>query len=97
LSSPWQSHDPAWLVADCQAAYAQHPWLKAALQAGVKAQVHSPQYTYFESHSQPNQPGSNWQFQTTIQIDDTREGHIALDIIKHNRVGGVEYLSRVFD
>lgn len=93
----WQPHDPAWLLADCQPAFAAHPWLKDALKACTLAQSRSPYYTHFEPHRYPNQPSSNWRFQETIIIQGTREGEIALDIIQQNRVAGVGFLSRLMD
>ena len=47
------------------------------------------------SSENPNQPGSDWQFDDNIILDDEKEGDLVLDILKGYRVGGVEFLSKL--
>ncbi len=91
----WKVYDPRWLAEDCQYAFSEYPWLEDALKPCCKARKRSAFYTYFEKHSRPNEPSSNWQIQESIHIEGTREGDIILDIIKENRVGGIEFISRL--
>lgn len=44
-----------------------------------------------------NKPGSEWQFEKSITIEDTKYGDVVLDILKDGRVGSIEYLDRVWD
>jgi hypothetical protein len=39
-----------------------------------------------------NKPGAEWQFERSIVLEDPKEGELVLDILKGNRVGGIEFL-----
>ena len=36
-----------------------------------------------------------WQFEKNLFLTDDKEGEIVLDILKGNKVGGIEFLSRL--
>lgn len=54
-------------------------------------------YIYFVSAERPNQPGSEWQFDENIVLEDETEGTIVLDILKDGRIGGIEFVSQIRD
>jgi hypothetical protein len=39
--------------------------------------------------------GSEWQFDHNVILTDETEGTLVLDILKGNRVGGIEFLKRL--
>ena len=93
----WKKYDPKWLIKASEYRFDEYPWLRDALLQCTKAKERSEWYTYFIDDKNPNTPGSNWQFQESITIEDTPEGDIVIDIVKNNRVGGIEYLTRVIN
>jgi hypothetical protein len=93
----WENYDPSWLINAAESCKEEYPWLIEALKKCTKAKNRNNYYTYFVDESNPNKPGSEWQFQESITIEDTPEGEIVIDIIKTNRVGGIEFLTRVID
>jgi uncharacterized protein YuzE len=54
-------------------------------------------YIYFVSSKNPNQPGSEWQFDENIILEHETEGSIILDILKDGRIGGIEFISQIKD
>jgi len=52
-------------------------------------------YIHFVSAERPNQPGSEWQFDENIVLEDETEGTIVLDILKGGRIGGIEFVSQI--
>jgi len=52
-------------------------------------------YIHFVSAERPNQPGSEWQFDENIVLEDETEGTIVLDILKGSRIGGIEFVSQI--
>lgn len=90
-----KNYDPAWLIAAAEYRSGEYPWLAESLEKCVKAKVRSDWYTYFADQRNPNKQGSDWQFQESITLEGTPHGDVVLDIIRKNRVGGIEFLSRV--
>ena len=93
----WENYDPSWLVEAAKIYAVEYPWLIDALEKCIKAKKRNNLYTYFVDASKPNEPGSEWQFQENIILENTPEGEIAIDIIKNNRVGGIEFLTRIMN
>lgn len=91
----WEDYDPSWIIKASEYRTKEYSWLANALKQCTKAKEKSEYYTYFVDKSKPNKPGSEWQFQESITIENSPEGDIILDIIKNNRVGGIEFLSKV--
>ncbi|MCR9154443.1 MAG: hypothetical protein NXI09_10065 [Bacteroidetes bacterium] len=54
-------------------------------------------YIHFVSTERPNQPGSEWQFDENIVLEDEIEGTIVLDILKDVGIGGIEFVSQIRD
>jgi hypothetical protein len=43
----------------------------------------------------PNKAGSEWQFETNILLEHPSEGTLVLDVLKGQRIGGVETIDRI--
>lgn len=54
-------------------------------------------YIYFVSGFEPNQDGSEWQFEESIVLHHESGGTIVLDVLKDGRIGGIEFLSQITD
>ena len=91
----WEPYDPAWLVALALEQCPDLPWLSHALAACTQASVESAAYLRFVDPRNPNQPGSDWQFEENIILEDPNRGDVVLDILKEHRVGGVEFLAKL--
>ncbi len=91
----WEEYDPTWLVEAAEKYKSEYPWLPSALAECIKAKRESKFYTAFVNQKNPNKPGSEWQFETNIILEETAEGEVVLDILQNNRVGGVEFLSKL--
>ena len=91
----WIEYDPAWLIEAASYRFDKYPWLRSALFQCTKAHKESDYYIYFIEKSLPNELGSEWQFQESIIIENTSEGEVVIDIVKPNRIGGVEFLSKL--
>jgi len=90
-------YDPSWLVEAAMEVKDEYPWLVDELSKCVKARKESKYYTYFVDPKNPNKPGSEWQFRDNIILEDTKYGDVVLDVLKDNRIGGVEFLTRLFE
>ena len=91
----WEPYDPTWLVDLAREQEPDEPWLPVALADCCRAWRHSPAYVYFLNPNNPNQPGSEWQFETNIVLEHPTEGALVLDILKGQRVGGFETIDRI--
>ncbi len=91
----WKKYDPTWLIRASAYRFHEYPWLEVALTQCIRAKERNDWYTYFVNGSRPNKAGSEWQFQESITIENTPNGDIVIDVVRSNRVGGVEFLSRV--
>ncbi|WP_143710891.1 hypothetical protein [Saccharophagus degradans] len=97
IFSRWKEYDPTWLVKSAEYRFSEYTWLRDALIACNRAKIRSDYYIYFVNEKKPNKPGSEWQFQESITIEDTPEGDVVIDVIQKNKVGGIEFLTRVID
>ena len=91
----WRPYDPKWL-ADLACQAPEDPWLREALLRCTLAEgPDEGLYIHFVDPSRPNEPGSDWQFRRNIILEHPVHGELVLDILEGDRVGGVEFLSRV--
>lgn len=88
----WQNYDPTWLVELAKEQATDEPWLPQALARCTSALQQSRAYIYFVEPDTPNEPGSCWQFERSLVLEDERCGELVLDILQDNRVGGIEFL-----
>lgn len=88
-ASVWEPkpYDPTWIMCAAKRAFPSETWLSEALSRCTQAVIESPAYIYFVNPSLPNQPGSDWQFETNISFIDPDEGLLVLDILKESRPG----------
>jgi len=91
----WVSFDPSWLVALAQEQLPDEKWLPKALAACRSCSWESRAYAHFVDNSNPNQPGSKWQFERNLVLFDAKEGELVLDVLTERRIGGVEFLQRL--
>ena len=91
----WEPYDPAWLIALAREQYSEEQWLPAALAECTRCLRESVAYLHFVDSARPNKPGSEWQFDGNIMLESPSEGLIVLDILKNNRVGGVEFIDKI--
>src|SRR3990172_12424720 len=87
----WRSYDPSWLVALAKEQLPNEQWLQESLRNCTQVSGKIPMLHFIDPY-RPNQPGSAWQFETNITLDDPQYGDLVLDILKDKRVGGVEFL-----
>jgi hypothetical protein len=93
--SEWKPYDPAWLVELAKAQVPEEAWLPAALAACTMARQDSEAYIHFVHGADSDEPDSEWEAQTDITLKHPTEGELVLDILEGNRVGGVEFLSKL--
>ena len=87
----WRPYDPSWLVALARAQLPNEPWLPDALARCTTASGDIPQI-HFVNPRRPNRSGSEWQFERNLTLEDPKHGELTLDVLKGNRVGGIEFL-----
>ena len=91
----WEPYDPSWLVALAREQAPEEPSLARSLSDCTTCFRKSPAYVYFVDPTNPNQPGSAWQFRENFVLEHPVRGDIVLDILKDGRVGGIEFLDEV--
>lgn len=82
LFSDWKPYDPQWLVELARAQHEDKKWLAEAFSKCTTAQTGSRPYVYFVDHSNPNKPGSEWQFDQSLSLDHPDRGEIIVDVLK---------------
>lgn len=91
LFDKWESFDNSWLLESALDKFPQDYHLHSGIR-GCKKILNG---CYFVSPENANKSGSEWQFEKSITIEDTKYGDVVLDILKDGRVGSIEYLDRV--
>jgi len=85
----WKTYDPSWLVDAAKSQYPEDLCLQESLLKCTKIK----NGVYFVDPKSPNETGSEWQFRESITLEDTKNGDVALDILKDGRVGSLEIMS----
>ncbi len=88
--------DSSWLITHIEENDTEYRWLIKPLKDITKCYIKSPFYTYFVSSENANQEGAEWQFDKNIILVDTIEGDVVLDVLKSGKIGGIEYLSKLY-
>ena len=52
-------------------------------------------YSLVIADNKPNQPGSNWQYDESIVIEQKNAGDIIIDLLKDGRIGGIEFMDLI--
>lgn len=92
----WKPYNPTWLVELAREQYPKKVWLVDALMQCNQVMFESEAYIFFIDCHNPNAKGSEWQFQENLKLNHPKEGELILDILTDNRVGGVEFLSKLY-
>ena len=95
IKSKFEKYDPSWIVEASEKLKDEYPWLPYALKKCTRVVKKSKYYIYFVNPKNPNKLNSEWQFDENILIEDTVHGDIVLDILKGERVGGIEFYSKL--
>ena len=91
----WDPFDPTWLVHLAEANRPGERQIAQSLAQCRRCCQRSVAYWYFVDASNPNRPGSEWQFDRNVLLEDRELGRLVLDVLKDGRIGGVEFLSRI--
>ena len=91
----WELYDPMCLILLAQEQCPEEEWLIHSLSTCTRCIPSSIAYVYFVNPENPNQPGSEWQFERNIHLYHSKEGHIVLDILSDQRIGGVEFINKI--
>ncbi len=91
----WSRYDPTWLVQLAREQVPEHPWLPSALAQCTRSRWQGDAYLSFVDAQRPNESESEWQFLENIVLRHPVQGDLVLDILTEQRVGGVEFLSRI--
>lgn len=73
----------------------EYRWLPQALRECGSGQWESGAYIGYVSRRNPNQPGAEWQFDSNVVLNHETLGMVVLDILKGNRLGGIEFVDRI--
>ncbi|MCP4445338.1 MAG: hypothetical protein GY811_08345 [Myxococcales bacterium] len=95
MSRQWETYDPSWLVELAKQQRPELPWLIQALAACINAMRESDLYIRFVDSVNANKPGADWQFDHSLRLRHPEYGELILDILKGQRVGGVEFYDRL--
>lgn len=85
-------YDINWLVELLEEQYPEKNEIIENLKDCKEGSWQSKAYIYFISPDNPNQPDSKWQFKESIVLEHKTEGTIVLDVLKENKIGGIEFL-----
>jgi hypothetical protein len=87
--------EPRMLIEAVKEQAPEYPWLPEALTKCGAGEWESPAYVGYVSRREPNQPGSEWQFEANIVLSHRTLGMVVIDVLKSNRLGGIEFVDRI--
>ena len=86
---------PRMLIEAARHQATEFPWLPAALSKCGEGEWESRAYVRYVPCHQPNQPGSEWQFETNVVLHLPELGMVVLDVLQGQRIGGIELVDRI--
>ena len=86
---------PTMLIETVREQAPEFPWLAEALTNCGDGEWESVAYVGYVSRANPNQPGADWQFEVNVVLEHAVLGMVVLDILKGNRLGGIEFVDRL--
>ena len=95
-SGDWEPYNPTWLVELAREQRPEAAWLPGALAVCTRCLRESDAYLFFVDPHHENESGAAWQFHSNLDFQSPTEGLIVLDILTNHRVGGVEFLHKIF-
>ena len=90
-----EGFEPMMLVETVRTQALEFPWLVDALMTCGPGDWESRAYVGYVSRANPNQTGSEWQFETNVVLEHEKLGMVVLDILKGNRLGGIEFVDKI--
>lgn len=87
--------DPRMLIEIVKEQAPKFPWLPEVLGKCGAGQWESTAYVGYVSRRNPNQPGSDWQFEASIVLNHETLGMVVIDVLKDSRLGGIEFVDRI--
>jgi hypothetical protein len=87
--------DPRMLIDIAREQAPEFPWIADALGACGPGTWESHAYVRYISSRNRIQPGAEWQFETNVRLDHEQFGTVIIDVLKGNRIGGLEFLDRL--
>jgi hypothetical protein len=87
--------EPRMLIETVKEQASEYPWLSEALAKCGVGQWESPAYVEYVSRRNPNQPGSEWQFEANVVLHHQTLGMVVIDVLKNSRLGGIEFVDRI--
>jgi hypothetical protein len=90
-----QGFDPRSLIQTVRSQAPEYPWLPDALANCPAGDWESAAYVGYVSRHSPNQPGSEWQFDTNVVLSHERLGMVVLDLLHGSRLGGIEFVDNI--
>ena len=87
--------DPRLLIDAAKEQAPAYPWLADALTRCGAGEWESRAYVGYVARQNPNQSGSDWQFQNNIVLHHEKLGMVVIDILTGNRIGGIELVDRL--
>lgn len=95
MNKKWETYNPQWLVEIAKRHIPDKIEIIQALEKCIQARAKSKAYIHFVDNEKPNQSGAEWQIEENIILEDEEYGTIVLDVLKGNRIGGVEFLKHL--
>ena len=93
--APSEGFEPQMLIEAVREQVPEFAWLPEALRQCGPGEWESPAYVGYVSRRNPNQHGSDWQFDTNVLLWHPTLGLVVLDILKGDRLGGIEFVDRI--
>jgi len=90
-----ETYNPTWLVKLAKQQRPELTWLHEALAKCTTSVKKETDYLYFVSADRPNLPESEWQHERSIELNCPENGYLVVDILKGERVGGVEFVNKI--
>ena len=87
--------EPHMLIEAVREQAPEYPWLPEALASCGSGQWESRAYVRYVPCQNPNQPGDEWQFETSVALIHETFGVVVIDLLKGGRLGGIEFVDRI--
>jgi hypothetical protein len=88
--------DPSWLCDLASQFQPDLPWLPEQLARCTTGTWSNDCKINFVDSTNANAPGAAWQFREVIELPDPRRGMLKLEVLKDDRIGGIEFYDRLF-
>lgn len=90
-----EGFDPTTLIEAVRAQAPEFPWLPEVLSKCGVGLWESRAYVRYVDRRNANQSGAEWQFKTNVVLSHETLGTVVLDVLKDNRLGGIEFVDKI--